>query len=96
MRSLVPTVNNAASRASRSAASAADGTSTIAPTGTGNMSARSFGTSFPGTSNLNFTAGTTIANLCIVKCSAGKILIRIGAGVGTTCNAAVDVLGYYL
>ncbi len=48
--------------------------------------------SFPGTSNLNFVAGVTIANFVVVPLSSsGKIEIYTSA----TTNILVDVSGYY-
>ncbi len=48
--------------------------------------------SFPGTSNLNFTTGDTIANSVVVPLSsAGQLEIYVSA----TTNVLVDISGYY-
>ncbi|MFD7263533.1 PKD domain-containing protein [Streptomyces sp. NPDC059874] len=52
------------------------------------------GQAIPATSNLNFTAGQTVANSVIIPVGAdGKINIRNGSWAGT--DAVVDVVGYY-
>ena len=54
------------------------------------------GTSWPGTSNLNFFAHQTTSNNATSAVSAatpGKVTVRCG---GATTNFVVDVFGYYL
>lgn len=61
--------------------------------GSGYVAVYPGGTTFPGTSLLNFTAGVTVANGTSVGCGPGaRITVRCGGGVG---HIIVDVMGYY-
>ena len=64
-----------------------------------NPSAKSFmsiykqGIAFPGTSNINYSAGATISNNATCAVSAtNKVTVRNGA---STCDFALDVFAYY-
>jgi len=47
----------------------------------------------PATSNVNFLAGQVVANSVTSACGAGAVIaLRLGAG---TCDAIIDVAGYY-
>lgn len=63
-------------------------------TGAGFLAVYPGGTSFPGTSLLNYGLGSTVANSTSVGCGPGATLtVRCGgAGVG---HVIVDVMGYY-
>lgn len=61
--------------------------------GTGWLSVRAKGTTYNGHSNLNFPVGGAVANMCLSRCADGQISVRLG-GAATSCNIAVDVLGY--
>lgn len=61
--------------------------------GTGWLSVRAKGTTYNGHSNLNFPVAGAVANMCLSRCAAGQIAVRLG-GAATSCNVAVDVLGY--
>ncbi|MEU9145721.1 hypothetical protein [Streptomyces sp. NPDC048349] len=64
------------------------------PREAGHLTAYPSGQAAPSASNVNFTAGQTIANSVIVPVgSDGKINIRNGAWAGT--DVIVDVVGYY-
>ncbi|AWZ07171.1 MULTISPECIES: PKD domain-containing protein [unclassified Streptomyces] len=64
------------------------------PREAGHLTAYPSGQPAPGASNLNFTAGQTVANSVIVPVGAdGKINIRNGAWAGT--DVVVDVVGHY-
>ncbi|WP_078622195.1 PKD domain-containing protein [Streptomyces sp. NRRL S-244] len=64
------------------------------PREAGHLTVFPSGQTAPTTSNLNFTAGQTIANSVIVPVGAdGKITVRNGAWAGT--DVIVDVVGYY-
>ncbi|MCX5010686.1 hypothetical protein OG765_06785 [Streptomyces sp. NBC_00555] len=64
------------------------------PREAGHLTAYPSGQSAPSASNVNFTAGQTVANSVIVPVGAdGKINIRNGAWAGT--DVIVDVVGYY-
>ncbi|MBT2482526.1 PKD domain-containing protein [Streptomyces sp. ISL-94] len=64
------------------------------PQAAGHLTVYPSGGSAPTASNLNFTAGQTIANSVIVPIgSDGKISVRNGAGAGA--HVVVDVVGYY-
>ncbi len=62
--------------------------------GSGWLSVRADGAAYGGHSNLNFQANTAIATMCLSRCSGSDIAVRLG-GAATSCNVAVDVLGYY-
>lgn len=62
--------------------------------GTGWLSARSPVVSYANTSNLNFTTNAVVANLCVVSCSLGDIVVRLG-GTASACDVIVDVVGYF-
>ncbi|MFE6848118.1 hypothetical protein [Streptomyces sp. NPDC057686] len=63
------------------------------PREAGHLTVFPSGQTAPTTSNLNFTAGQTIANSVIVPVGAdGKIDVRNGAWAGT--DVIVDVVGY--
>ncbi|MGP3689413.1 hypothetical protein ACTVZO_32755 [Streptomyces sp. IBSNAI002] len=64
------------------------------PREAGHLTAYPSGQAAPSASNVNFTAGQTIANSVIVPVGPdGKINIRNGAWAGT--DVIVDVVGYY-
>ncbi|MFG2981507.1 PKD domain-containing protein [Streptomyces sp. NPDC048258] len=64
------------------------------PREAGHLTAYPSGQQAPSASNLNFTAGQTVANSVIVPVGAdGRINIRNGAWAGT--DVIVDVVGYY-
>ncbi|MFB7466542.1 hypothetical protein ACFCZ1_24130 [Streptomyces sp. NPDC056224] len=64
------------------------------PNSDGHLIVYPSGSQAPNASNLNFTAGQTIANSVIVPIGPdGKISIRNGAWAGT--HVVVDVVGYY-
>lgn len=64
------------------------------PQQAGHLTVFPSGQTAPTTSNLNFSAGQTIANSVIIPIGAdGKIDIRNGAWAGT--DVVVDVVGYY-
>ncbi|MFD9307918.1 hypothetical protein ACFWCB_35465 [Streptomyces sp. NPDC060048] len=64
------------------------------PRDAGHLTAYPSGQQAPTASNLNFTAGQTVANSVIVPVGQdGKINIRNGAWAGT--DVIVDVVGYY-
>ncbi|WP_167739601.1 hypothetical protein [Streptomyces subrutilus] len=64
------------------------------PREAGHLTAYPSGQAAPSASNLNFTAGQTVANSVIVPVGAdGRINIRNGAWAGT--DVVVDVVGYY-
>ncbi|WP_404870431.1 hypothetical protein ACI1MP_34610 [Kitasatospora griseola] len=62
------------------------------PTATGWITAHADGQPLPATSNLNFTAGRTVANLVTVPVVNGKVDLRNSAG---TVDLIADVAGYY-
>ncbi|MFJ8439878.1 hypothetical protein [Kitasatospora griseola] len=64
----------------------------VSPTATGWITAHADGQPLPATSNLNFTAGRTIANLVTVPVVNGKVDLRNSAG---TVDLIADVAGYY-
>ncbi|MFJ6780865.1 hypothetical protein [Streptomyces yangpuensis] len=65
-----------------------------APRGAGHLTVYPSGQAAPGTSNVNFKAGQTIANSVIVPVGAdGRISIRNGAW--DPADVIVDVVGYY-
>ncbi|MFG2876073.1 hypothetical protein ACGFYU_13875 [Streptomyces sp. NPDC048337] len=67
---------------------------TTEPQAAGHLTVYPAGQAASSTSNLNFSAGQTIANAVIVPVSAdGKINVRNGSGSGT--HVIVDVVGYY-
>jgi len=53
------------------------------------------GTTAPNASNLNFTAGATVANLVVVPVGADGTVSLFNGSVGTT-DLVADVTGYYL
>ncbi|WP_327281594.1 MULTISPECIES: PKD domain-containing protein [unclassified Streptomyces] len=64
------------------------------PREAGHLTVFPSGQAAPTTSNLNFTAGQTVANSVIVPVGAdGRINVRNGAWAGT--DVIVDVVGYY-
>ncbi|MER5759272.1 hypothetical protein [Streptomyces sp. NPDC002082] len=64
------------------------------PRGDGHLTVYPSGKAVPTASNLNFTAGQTVANSVIVPVGAdGRINIRNGAWANT--DVIVDVVGYY-
>ncbi|MGR4881046.1 hypothetical protein ACIPUC_16810 [Streptomyces sp. LARHCF249] len=64
------------------------------PREAGHLTAYPSGQAAPSASNVNFSAGQTIANAVIVPVGAdGKINVRNGAWAGT--DVIVDVVGYY-
>lgn len=72
---------------------------TTAPAAAGNLAVYPTGTAQPGTSNLNYTAGQTMANLATIPlqspgATSGSITIANNS-IGTT-HAIIDVVGYYL
>ncbi|MER7514962.1 hypothetical protein [Streptomyces sp. NPDC126499] len=64
----------------------------VAPTATGYVSVFPDGAPRPATSNLNFTAGTTIPNLVVVPVVNGKVSFYNHAG---SVDLLADVAGYY-
>ncbi|MFJ5925582.1 hypothetical protein ACIQF6_23535 [Kitasatospora sp. NPDC092948] len=62
------------------------------PTATGWVTAYPDGQPLPATSNLNFTAGRTVANLVTVPVVNGKVDLRNSTG---TVDLIADVAGYY-
>ncbi|GGQ66826.1 hypothetical protein [Kitasatospora griseola] len=62
------------------------------PTATGWITVHADGRPLPATSNLNFTAGRTVANLVTVPVVNGKVDLRNSAG---TVDLIADVAGYY-
>ncbi len=65
------------------------------PQGTGYLTAYAAGTTMPGVSNLNFTAGLTVANLAVVPVGAdGRIALYNGSA--GTIQVIVDITGYFL
>lgn len=67
----------------------------IAPTGAGYVTLYPTGSAHPGTSNLNYTRGQTVANLVVVPVGAdGKVNLTV-TGQGTT-GLVADLAGYYL
>ena len=68
----------------------------VAPNGSGWLSVRpNSNIAYSNTSNLNFTAGQTIANFAVVVASSGGLAVRLGAGTATACDVIVDVMGYF-
>ncbi|MGW5419141.1 hypothetical protein [Streptomyces sp. NPDC003943] len=65
----------------------------VAPTATGYVSVFPDGTPRPATSNLNFTAGTTIPNLVVVPVVNGKVSFYNHSG---STRLLADVAGYYV
>ncbi|MFJ9828833.1 hypothetical protein ACIRSU_31340 [Streptomyces sp. NPDC101160] len=65
----------------------------VAPTATGYVSVFPDGTARPSTSNLNFTAGTTIPNLVVVPVVNGKVSFYNHSGA---TRLLADVAGYYV
>ncbi|MFI8826930.1 hypothetical protein ACIGXE_24400, partial [Streptomyces sp. NPDC053431] len=65
----------------------------VAPTATGFVSVFPDGTARPATSNLNFTAGTTIPNLVVVPVVNGRVSFYNHAG---SVDLLADVAGYYV
>ena len=63
------------------------------PTASGYLSAYPGGVARPRTSNLNFVAGQSIANLVVVKLGAGNKVTFFNAG--GTVNLTADIVGYY-
>ncbi len=68
----------------------------VNPSAGGYITAYADGASRPGTSNLNYTQGQTVANSAIVPVAAnGEIdLANVTSATGST-NLLVDVVGYY-
>jgi PQQ-like domain len=67
----------------------------VAPRAAGYVSVFGHSLPRPATSNLNFTAGQTVANLVVAVAGAdGKVDLFNGAGGGS--NLLVDVSGYYV
>ncbi|WP_335971055.1 N-acetylmuramoyl-L-alanine amidase [Streptomyces sp. CA2R106] len=64
----------------------------VSPTATGHLIVYPDGTTQPGTSSLNFPAGTTIANLVTVPVVDGKVDFYNSAG---SVNVLADITGYY-
>lgn len=68
----------------------------VNPTSGGYVTAYADGTSRPGTSNLNFTTGRTVANSAIVPVAAnGEIDLTVTMPAVSSTNLLVDVVGYY-
>ncbi|MFF0748055.1 hypothetical protein [Streptomyces sp. NPDC004267] len=65
----------------------------VAPTATGYVSVFPDGAPRPSTSNLNFTAGTTVPNLVVVPVVNGKVSFYNHSG---STRLLVDVAGYYV
>ncbi|MFF2073625.1 hypothetical protein ACFVXG_02595, partial [Kitasatospora sp. NPDC058162] len=64
----------------------------VDPTEAGYVTVYPDGRSLPGTSNLNFDSGRTVANLVTVPVVNGKVDLRNSAG---TVDLVADVAGYY-
>ncbi|MEU6480896.1 protease pro-enzyme activation domain-containing protein [Streptomyces sp. NPDC047017] len=64
-----------------------------APTSNGFLTVWPDGTTLPNASNLNWTAGQTVANLVTVPVVNGKIAFRPNAG---NAHVIADLFGYYL
>ena len=64
------------------------------PTGSGNISAYADGSTRPSTSNLNFSAGQTVANQVIARVGADGAVDLYNQGTGTV-DLIADVAGYY-
>lgn len=67
----------------------------VVPKAAGYVVAYAAGTPRPTASNLNFSAGQTVANLVVVPVGAGGI-VDLTNGSSTTTNLLADVSGYYL
>jgi large repetitive protein len=66
-------------------------------TSTGNITANAAGATRPGTSNLNFVAGQTVANMAVVPVLDGKIdLTSITVSADGRVDLIADVVGYTL
>ncbi|MGW1752527.1 right-handed parallel beta-helix repeat-containing protein [Streptomyces sp. NPDC002092] len=63
------------------------------PTENGYLTAYPDAGSMPGVSNLNFTAGETVANLAVVPVTDGKV--DFSNGSGGTVQAVADLEGYF-
>ena len=63
------------------------------PSSDGDEIAYPDGASAPGTSNVNFTSGQTVANLAVVPTTDNTIQI-LNQSQGTT-NLVVDCIGYF-
>ena len=63
-------------------------------TGAGYLAVYPGGTTFPGTSLLNYAVGDTVANSTSVGCGAGATL-TVRCGGGGVGHVIVDVMGYY-
>lgn len=59
----------------------------------GFLSAYSADVAWSGTSNVNYTAGQSIANAVTVRCDHGRIKVRAGGPAGTV-HFIVDVIGF--
>ncbi|WP_051951052.1 N-acetylmuramoyl-L-alanine amidase [Actinacidiphila yeochonensis] len=64
----------------------------VGPTAAGHVDVYPDGSPAPITSNLNFPAGRTIANLVVVPVTDGKVDLRNALG---SVNLLADVVGYY-
>jgi hypothetical protein len=67
----------------------------VTPTRTGYLTVGPSGNSQPSTSNINFPAGLTVANLMVVPLDPRGRLQLTNSSAGTT-DLVVDVAGYYL
>ena len=67
----------------------------VTPTRTGYLTVGPSGNSQPSTSNINFPAGLTVANLVVVPLDPRGRLQLTNSSAGTT-DLVVDVAGYYL
>lgn len=63
----------------------------VDPTATGYLTVYPGGTNVPNVSNLNVTAGTTIANFVMARVSGGKVTVYNSAGC---THVLIDVVGY--
>lgn len=66
----------------------------VGPTGAGYLTAYSAGSGQPATSNLNYVAGRTVANLVVVPVSPDGFIALTVDGAGTV-DLVADVFGYY-
>ena len=68
----------------------------VDPSGNGYVTAYADGTGRPGTSNLNYTSGQTVANSAVVPVAAnGEIDLTNEMSAPGSTNLLVDVVGYY-
>jgi hypothetical protein len=68
----------------------------VGPSANGSLVVYPAGSSIPGTSTLNFSAGATRANNAqILLGASGSANFVLGAPAGATANLLVDVLGYF-